>query len=345
MPRLSNEVVRRIDALARDLRHFEDGAPSALPRIVDVMHDLSDCDRAVGLTYEPRQDRGAVQLGLFTFRGARPDLRDRYNKFLAGHPVDWTLFNPMRPEPEQRNIAFDAAGLCKLTDMPDISGLPVVREFLRPVGMDRDDSIRALVCDRGSLLAYIGLYHGSRLGPRRLQIVQRLVPLVKRRMQLERLLAGGELDRVMFEAAFSLIARPAFVVDHRGRLLEANAAAVAWLAHEGRAGYTRTREAARRSDPDFDRVEIAQASTQLLMLVMRGQLPGYLSVAAAGTRLGLTRRQRDVLELVVDGLANRTIAAELKLAERTVEQHLTDIMDRAQVGSRAQLISLVWRLQ
>jgi DNA-binding CsgD family transcriptional regulator len=345
MPRLANEVLRRIDALAHELRHFEDGGPSELPRIVDVMHELADCDRAVGLTYEPRDDCSVIQVGKFVVRGGEPHWRARYNRFLLATPVDWTLFNPLRPEPEQRNRAFDLSGISQLTGVHDLSALPVMRDFLRPVGLDRDDSIRALVCDRGSLLAYIGLYDGGRLGARRIQIVQRFVPLVKRRMQLERLLAAGDVDRVMFEAAFSLIARPAFVVDHHGRIREANASGVEWLSHEGKAGHSRVHSAARRANPAFDRVEISDAATKLAMLVLRGPLPAYLSVASVARDLGLTRRQREVLAFVVDGLSNRTIAAELAIAERTVEQHLTAIMQRAQVGSRAQLIALVWRRQ
>lgn len=50
-----------------------------------------------------------------------------------------------------------------------------------------------------------------------------------------------------------------------------------------------------------------------------------------------------VLELVARGLANRTIAAELRIAESTVEQYVTALLVRAGVESRAALVArILW---
>jgi DNA-binding NarL/FixJ family response regulator len=48
----------------------------------------------------------------------------------------------------------------------------------------------------------------------------------------------------------------------------------------------------------------------------------------------LTRREREVLELVVDGLANREIAADLGLSESTVRQHVGSILTKLDVPNR-----------
>jgi DNA-binding NarL/FixJ family response regulator len=61
-------------------------------------------------------------------------------------------------------------------------------------------------------------------------------------------------------------------------------------------------------------------------------------VPQAAVRLGLTPAQTRVLERVARGASNATIAADLKVAERTVEAHVTAILEKAQVPSRAALI-------
>jgi DNA-binding NarL/FixJ family response regulator len=65
------------------------------------------------------------------------------------------------------------------------------------------------------------------------------------------------------------------------------------------------------------------------------------ALARASTRLGLTRRQREVLEHVITGSSNATIADALRVSERAIEQHLTAIFDRAAVDSRAALVTYV----
>jgi predicted ATPase/DNA-binding CsgD family transcriptional regulator len=51
----------------------------------------------------------------------------------------------------------------------------------------------------------------------------------------------------------------------------------------------------------------------------------------------LTHRQLDIARLVADGLSNRQIAARLFLSERTVETHITNILNRLGLGSRVQI--------
>lgn len=60
------------------------------------------------------------------------------------------------------------------------------------------------------------------------------------------------------------------------------------------------------------------------------------------TPLGaLTEREREVADLVADGLSNRAIAASLVAGARTVEHHLTAILCKRQIGGRTQLAVLV----
>jgi len=51
---------------------------------------------------------------------------------------------------------------------------------------------------------------------------------------------------------------------------------------------------------------------------------------------GLTERERQVLQLVGDGLPNKQIARRLEISERTVKAHLTSIFQRIGVSDRTQ---------
>ena len=54
----------------------------------------------------------------------------------------------------------------------------------------------------------------------------------------------------------------------------------------------------------------------------------------------LTPREHDVLGLVVAGLLNKQIAAELGMSEKTVKAHRAQVMQKMQVSSVAQLVLL-----
>jgi DNA-binding NarL/FixJ family response regulator len=48
----------------------------------------------------------------------------------------------------------------------------------------------------------------------------------------------------------------------------------------------------------------------------------------------VTRRERDVLRLVAEGLTNRQIAAGLVVSEHTVHRHVTNILRKLELPSR-----------
>ena len=67
-----------------------------------------------------------------------------------------------------------------------------------------------------------------------------------------------------------------------------------------------------------------------------------MKIGAAADRLqGLTAREREVLDHVVSGETNKSIAATLGIAEKTVETHRSHIMSKTGAGSIAELVHLV----
>jgi DNA-binding NarL/FixJ family response regulator len=60
------------------------------------------------------------------------------------------------------------------------------------------------------------------------------------------------------------------------------------------------------------------------------------SRAAKAVASSLTRREREVLELVVRGYSNRQVARTLDIAERTVESHLFGLYGKLGARSRVQ---------
>lgn len=55
----------------------------------------------------------------------------------------------------------------------------------------------------------------------------------------------------------------------------------------------------------------------------------------------LTPREREVMQLVVEGKLNKIIAAELNISSKTVEAHRANMMDKMQADSLAELMRMV----
>jgi two-component system CheB/CheR fusion protein len=106
-------------------------------------------------------------------------------------------------------------------------------------------------------------------------------------------------------------------------------------------------EAMRAGAVDF--IEKPVRSEQLLAAVERAlrhaAAPGELSAwrTAASLRLAsLTQRERQVMDEVVAGHANKEIAARLGISQRTVETHRANVMKKMGAASLADLVRLTF---
>ncbi len=90
------------------------------------------------------------------------------------------------------------------------------------------------------------------------------------------------------------------------------------------------------------------AATELvhaIRLAARGEAyldPGLAAQVAAEPQFtpdGLTSREIDVLELIAAGYTNQEAAAQLLIAERTVEKHRSEIFRKLHLSTRAELVA------
>ncbi|MEQ8312751.1 MAG: response regulator transcription factor [Gammaproteobacteria bacterium] len=55
----------------------------------------------------------------------------------------------------------------------------------------------------------------------------------------------------------------------------------------------------------------------------------------------LTQREKEIMDLMIEGLANKVIALELDISQRTVEVHRASVMTKMQAGSLAHLVKMI----
>jgi len=56
--------------------------------------------------------------------------------------------------------------------------------------------------------------------------------------------------------------------------------------------------------------------------------------------LGITRREREILELIATGLSNREIAEKLFVSENTVKTHSSRLFDKLSAKRRTQAVQI-----
>ncbi len=82
-----------------------------------------------------------------------------------------------------------------------------------------------------------------------------------------------------------------------------------------------------------------------LMAVVSGAAPAQAeNLAAASQDLqGLTEREREVLNLIAQGLNNREIAEKMVISEKTVKTHVSNLLDKLGLEDRTR--AAIWALK
>jgi len=99
--------------------------------------------------------------------------------------------------------------------------------------------------------------------------------------------------------------------------------------------------------PILDRLG-ATMTASLVRRRLRGQgvrhVPRGPRPAARSNPAGLTVRQQEVLDLLVDGLSNAEIADKLVIAPKTAELHVSAVLGKLRVSSRREAVAAAQRL-
>jgi DNA-binding CsgD family transcriptional regulator len=311
---------RGVRDVIRALRTIVEGGPPALETVLPALRELVRADAALGLALAPSGDR----IGSVTASGdaalvadAQPVLEAMLRpppRVPGAPPAPW-------PDPRERNVVLQGRG-------PGAA-----------------DGLRVLVCDGGAPAAALAIMRRTPFEPHHRRALQRIVPALAHRLAVERLLERAPVVAAALTATLEAVRGPAFLLRERGHLVQANAAARALLARDPHGVAVDLRAAAAgRGDPRFSvtRLEVPNAPDHFLAVLRPAPGTPTPRAAAAAVRWRLTPRQREVLGQLAAGKGNKDIAARLGLAERTVELHVTALLEKMACEHRAQLVARFW---
>ena len=337
----SRSIGTQTRKLVQDLRSIIRTAPlrtcaidTLLPPLVDALH----LQHAIAFREAPIVDGHGWDVGLVsTWPSSYASVvRRHYGAFICSSMGPWP-YNPLRPERSQRNrvLLFREAPRTPAGDA-------LIRETYPPMGLVALDRIRVLVCDGHRLQRWFGAFRQEPFGERDRCVFAGIVPALVERLRLEEALGTAGVVEQGLEAALGLLCGPAFLIDHRARIAVASDSGVKLLEADARRTRARLLDALRGRTRDTVIPVGGDSSWQLIIL--RSTSSGVVERIARATRMwNLTPRQAEVLAHLVQGDANKTIADKLDCAPGTIELHVSAILAKAEVESRAALIALFWR--
>lgn len=321
MGRLARWESERVADIVHELSALRAG-DSGVTAVIEPVRELLATESV--WTYRPVATLGAWDVEALAASGISTDVLTRFSDVLRGITGEFAWFRPSAPEPAQRNRVVDALAEVRRQRPGFFEESALYQQFFRVVGLHEHHQLRVLLCDGPRLLAWFGAYQPESPTRRQFALLAALVPALQRRLRLEQLLSREPTTTAAIAAAIEAIARPACVLDRRGRIEAAN--------HSARL--------ALRRDPDAlckaERISIIDGTGSALAL-LHTRRP--LDVEEVAARWQLTPRQTEVLALIACGHSNAAISTQLGISVRAVELQVTALLARTQVENRIELIA------
>ncbi|MDB4960830.1 MAG: LuxR family transcriptional regulator [Myxococcales bacterium] len=344
MGKLTKSDHVRLDELGAELNILKLGAPSAIRSVLAEFRVLAELESM--LCMSPVERTTGWGLERFECVNFANDTKFRQLSvaFLERAPRRFGWFDPIRPEPAQRNVVLD---LDDLVTREELERSPGYAEVLAPLRLQGTHQIRALICDGASLLGWFGAFHPERADERQQELMIAMIPAMRRRLSIERQLDAAAMTAAALETTLEQLGVPAFIVSATGRVFDANQVGKTLLEARRAEVTTALRDALaqRPSQIQFEVTRFRQHGAEdhwLAILRVRAvDVRVVRAISGAVSRFQLTVRQREVLELLLRGETNANIATALAITERAVEQHVSAMLDRAEVDNRSALIALV----
>ncbi|HET9452400.1 MAG TPA: helix-turn-helix transcriptional regulator [Aggregicoccus sp.] len=341
MPRLSSRDLNCLRELSHALHTWVEGAPPVLESVLPRMRELLEAQAMV--SYGLQIDAGRVRLDFLHTDGLQPGAPRIVAAFFEDAPLNFGHFDALAPEPWQRNVPHT------LQELEEGGRLtpPLLQGLYRDLGLAGLHQLRALVCEESTLLGWFGAMRAHPFGARERQLLARLIPELAHRLSRERALRLEALKASALDVALEALPCACYLVSHGGEVLHANAAGLAALARDADG----VRQGLRAA---LDSPGLQAQGYRLTRVEAPGQQPSYVAVQEGNgaealarvdrmaQRWGLTARQREVLAGLARGHSNRALAQALGCAEKTVEVHVSAVLDKSGAGSRAALLAHLW---
>lgn len=333
MARLSETERRAFRDVQGALERWSPGAPRVLETVLPAIGELLGAEKPVAYAVRPRGSGVACSF----LEGPLPnDAREHFDAFLARQPVGWGGYDPLCPQAEQRNRPQANTA----TEMAAVALADVFRRF----DLHGRAQLRVLVCDGPSLLAWVGGFRPDAFTAHEARVLAALTPALQRALLIEKRFESAALGAAALDACLEYVASAAFVVSRRGFIEHANQAGWDALGRRGIEVVRAVAEAVAGARPGWETVRLSPDEPCDHLVIAPAPADDVHAVARrAARRWSLTPRQTEVLALVGQGFTNLRIAGELGCSPRTVEIHISNILRRADCGSRASLTAKMWR--
>jgi len=337
---------KRVAALRAELGTVRLDGDSVVDSVLPEVRDLLQTDTV--MLYSVGEGLDGWTLTRWHQAGGDPRCGPLLRQALAKKATSSIFYyDALWPAVAHRNRVVDATRWIDRNQPGTWEGSRMYREVLEPIGRHRHAQLRALVCDGPSLLAWFGACHPDTETAHQKRLIAALVPSLRQRLKLERQLEIAPRTSAALRAAMEQLGAAAFILGAHGTIHETNMAGRTLLT-EDRSEITAALEdaqAGRANAREIALVPLVERGVAgyFLAIVRHDPVEGRIAscVQYCVTRWNLTPRQAEVLALAAHGLANATIAATMRVGERSIEQHMTAIFDRAGVDSRAALVATV----